>query len=112
MSKGQRQDGLAAARAELAARDDVLGGADRALTDVVSAAVTQATDAIWRIEAVQAEIDTTVFDGTDLENRERARRLLHRQREITAIITETSAEVSAKTTELQRIIEIYQSAQR
>lgn len=112
MSKGQLQHGLAAARAELIARDAALGDADRALTGVVSAAVAQATDAIGRIEAVQAEIDSTVCDGTPPENRERARQLLHRQREVIMIINGARADASTKTIELQRIRELYLSSLR
>ena len=111
MSKGQGQHGLDAARAELIARDGALGDADRALTGVVSAAVAQAADAIRRIEAVQAEIDSTVSDGTPLENRERARQLLHRQREVITIVTDARSDASAKIVELQRIRELYQSSQ-
>ena len=112
MSKGQRQHGLDAARAELIARDAALGDADRALTGVVSAAVGQATEAIRRIEAVQAEINSTVCDGTPLENRERARQLMHRQREVITIITGARADASAKTIELQRIKQLYLSSIR
>ena len=109
MSKGEWQHGFAAARAELAARDGALRNADHALTGVVSAAVAAAADAIRRIEAVQAEIDSTGCDGTALENRERGRRLLQRQRDVIAIITGTRAAASAKTIELQRLSECYQS---
>ena len=109
MSKGEWQHGLAAARAVLAARGGALADADRALTGVVGAAVAQATDAIRRIEAVQAEIESAACcDGTALQGREHARQLLQRQREIIAVITGTRAEVSAKTIVLQRLTEQYQ----
>ncbi|MGI9162067.1 MAG: DUF4226 domain-containing protein [Mycobacterium sp.] len=112
MSKGQQQHGLAAARAELIARDGALGDADRALSGVVSAAVTQATDAIRRIEAVQAEIESAICDCTPLENRERARQLLDRQRDVISIISGARANASTKAIELQHIRELYLSRQR
>ena len=113
MSKGEGQHGLAVARAALAARDGAIGDADRALTGVVSSAVAQATEAIRRIEAVQTEIEsTTCCDGTALENREQSRLLLQRQHEIITTITRTRADVSAKTIELQHIMEQYQHCHR
>ena len=103
---GESGEALAAARAVLAARDSDLADADRELSAVVAGAYATATDAIRRLEAIQAEIAAAVTGqgvGTPAEGRAFARFLLDKQRELVDIISDAKADAAAKVSALEQL---------
>lgn len=102
MAQGDWLEALDGARAALAVRDDALASADRELTDVVGSAHALAAESIRRVESAQAGIDA-VAGATDLAERDRARLLLDRHRDLIAVVTAARESAAAKTIELQRI---------
>ena len=94
------------ARAVLAARDSDLADADRELSAVVAGAYATATDAIRRLEAIQAEIAAAVTGqgvGTPAEGRAFARFLLDKQHELVDIVTAANADAAAKVAALEQL---------
>ena len=106
MAQGDWLEALNGVRAALAAGDEGLASADGELAAVVDSAYALAKDSLRRLEAVRAGIDA-VAQATDLEDRERARLLLERHRDIIATVTAARASAAAKTIELQRIKQRY-----
>jgi Domain of unknown function (DUF4226) len=99
---GLSADALESARSALAARDRDLAEADRELADAVAGAHTAATEAIRRLDAVGAEIESAVSrhaalaGDTAVGTREFARYLIAKQREIIDIVTRARADAAAK----------------
>ncbi|PND54831.1 hypothetical protein CRM90_25985 [Mycobacterium sp. ENV421] len=108
---GASAEALESARSLLAARDRDLAGADAELAEVVSAAHAAATEAIRKLDAINAEIEAAVAANTvtaPVEGREFARFLLAKQREISDVLIAARAEAAAKTAALQRLLDRYQ----
>lgn len=103
---GETGEGVAAARAALAARDRALSEADRALSGVLGEAYRCALEAIRRIETVQSDIDG-IGENPDLDDRARARLLLECHRELTGAVTAVRDHSAAKTLELQHLSAAY-----
>ncbi|GAY13956.1 DUF4226 domain-containing protein [Mycobacterium sp. shizuoka-1] len=107
---GASADALESARSWLAARDRELAEADAQLADVVSSAHAAATEAIRRLDAVNAEIEAAVAQRAELappEGRELARFLLAKQREVSDILTAARADSAAKAVVLQHLLDRY-----
>ncbi|MCV7344531.1 DUF4226 domain-containing protein [Mycolicibacterium rhodesiae] len=107
---GASAEALESARSLLAARDRDLADADAELAEVVSAAHAAATEAIRKLDAINAEIETAVAQSTvtaPVEGREFARFLLTKQREISEVLISARAEADAKTVVLQRLADRY-----
>jgi hypothetical protein len=108
---GASGDALAAARSLLAERDRDLAEADAQLADIVSSAHAAATEAIRKLDAVNAEIESAVAQRAvtaPSEGREFARFLLAKQREISDIVTAARADADAKMVVLQELQGRYQ----
>ena len=108
---GQSGEAIASARTALAARDRELADADRELSTVLAGAYATASDAIRRLEAIRAEIDTAVAQqnvGTPAQGREFTRLLLDKQRELIEVVTAAKADAEAKASALQHLLRRYQ----
>lgn len=113
---GETGDALSAVRAALAAGDHELAAADAQLADVLRTAQREALESVARIDAVRSAIDSAVADR-DIDGAAAARDfgafLVQRNRQISAIITESQAIATAKAIALQQLSEQYRStAQR
>lgn len=113
---GEAGDALSAVRSALAARDGELASADDELAAVLHGAHRDAQDSVRRIDAVRAAIDSAVADR-DTDGAAAAREfgafLVERNREISTILTEAQAAVSAQTIALQQLSDRYRgTAQR
>jgi hypothetical protein len=107
---GASGEALESARSVLAARDRELADADAELADAVSSAHAAATEAIRKLDAVNAEIDAAVAQRAitaPTEGREFARFLLAKQREISDILTAARVEADAKVAVLQQLQDRY-----
>lgn len=109
-------DALSAVRAALAARDCELAAADDELAAVLHGAHRDAHNSVRRIDEVRSAIDSAVA-GRDIDGAAAARAfgafLVERNREISAIITDAQAAVSAQTIALQQLSDRYRgTAQR
>lgn len=110
MAEHAGASGIESARALLAARDRELAAADAELADIVSGAHAAATEAIRRIDAVTAEIETAVVQraiAAPADGREFARFLIAKQREISDILTTARADADAKTIVLRQLLDRY-----
>jgi hypothetical protein len=108
---GQSGEALASARAALAARDGDLAEADRELSAAVAGAYASATDAIWRLETIRAELAAAVSGQsveTPAEGRAFARFLLDKQRELVDIVAAAKSDAATKVTALQQLSARYQ----
>lgn len=106
---GASAEALSAARTALAARDDDITRADRALTDLVRGAHRVAVESMRRIDAIRTDIDSAVARGPggSAAARELGFFLVAKNREVIAIITEARADAAAKTVALQDLSERY-----
>ncbi len=106
---GESGQGLASARAGLAARDAALADADRELTETLAAAHAVAVDSIARIEAIRADLDGLAGRSSEspAEAHELNKLLIARQHEIAAVVREAEAATGSKTAVLQRLIMRY-----
>ena len=107
---GASVEALESARLLLEARDRDLAEAAAELVEVVSAAHAVATEAIRKLDAINAEIDAAVAANAvtaPVEGREFARFLLAKQREISDVLITARAEADAKTAVLQRLADHY-----
>lgn len=99
-------DALSAARAALAARDGELAAADEELLAILHAAHREGIASVRRIDAVASAIDAAVA-GRNTDGAAAAREfgafLVARNREISDIITDAQAAVTAKTIALQQL---------
>jgi hypothetical protein len=108
---GASGQALETARSLLADRDRDLAEADAQLADIVSSAHTAATEAIRKLDAVNAEIESAVAEravSAPSEGREFARFLIAKQREISDILTAARADADAKAVVLQELQGRYQ----
>ncbi|MBB3600995.1 hypothetical protein FHT40_000628 [Mycolicibacterium sp. BK556] len=108
---GAAGEALGAARTVLAARDRDLADADAELAEVVSSAHAAAAEAIRKLDAVHAEIESAVAQRAvtaPSEGREFARFLLAKQHEISDILTAARADADAKVAVLQQLQDRYQ----
>ncbi|WP_328349656.1 DUF4226 domain-containing protein [Mycobacterium sp. NBC_00419] len=108
---GQSGEALESARAVLAARDRDLAAADAELSAVIAGAHSAAADAIRRIEAMTAEIESAVVQhaaDTPAQGREFARFLLDKQRELVDLVAAAKSDAAAKTAALQGLLHRYQ----
>ena len=103
---------MCGARRTLAARDADLADADRALADTLAGAHGIAVDAIGRIDAIAAEIDsaaTTQPKDTPSAAREVSRHLIATNRELAAVVSQARDAVRAKTIALQSLSDRYRT---
>src|SRR5262245_24109516 len=109
---GVTGEALESARSVLAARDRDLAAADAELAEVVSSAHAAAAEAIRKLDALHAEIESAVAQRAvtaPSEGREFAHFLLAKQREISDIVTAARADAEAKVVVLQQLRDRYQA---
>lgn len=101
-----------AAAAGLAARDAELVAADERLLALLHAAYEQALDAIRRIDAVRAQVESATVGRavqSAVEGAGVGRFLLEKNREILGIIEEATTAAAAKTVALRELAQYYRT---
>jgi hypothetical protein len=107
---GASGEALESARSLLAARDRDLAEADAELADVVASAHAAATEAIRKLDAVNAEIEAAVAQravAAPSDGREFARFLIAKQHEISDVLTAVRADADTKVAVLQQLLDRY-----
>jgi hypothetical protein len=107
---GDSSDALESARRALAARDADLADADQALAETVAGAHAIAVEAIGRIEAIGAELVAAAAAGpgdSSAAAHEVSRRLVAKNRDIAAVVSEAKAAAHAKTVALKELTDRY-----
>lgn len=108
--QGDSPDVFESARRILAARDDELADADRALAEVIAGAHAIAVESIGRIDGIAAGLDALAAQGppgSPSTAHEVSRQLIAANRDIAAAVSEARAAAHAETAALQALTDRY-----